>query len=56
MADEQEPQLPSTEDAAAAAALLFPGDGVIQAIMAQVHKPTEMRIDEAREWLDVKPS
>ncbi len=56
MADEREPKPPSLEEAARAAALLFPDDQVVQAIMAQVHKPVEMRIDEARQWLDVKPS
>lgn len=41
-------------DAQAAAALLFPDDSVVQKIMAQVHKPAEMRLSEAQEWLKWK--
>lgn len=48
-------RLSASAGPAEAAALLFPDDKVVQAIMAQVHKPAEMRVREAAEWVARTP-
>jgi hypothetical protein len=51
MTGEQDSWPPGLAEEMRAAALLFPGDEALQAIMAQVHKPARIRLSEAGQLL-----
>ena len=46
--------MPEPEEAMRAAALLFPGNEALQAIIAQVSKPPRVRFREAGQVLDIQ--
>jgi len=46
--------VPEPEEAMRAAALLFPGNELLQAIMAQAGKPPRVRFREAEQVLDIQ--